>query len=213
MGIWKEKIVPVLYPNRCPFCRTVIPGGEDFCASCAEQLPQLTYRRYTIGGFPCCAPLLYRDAYAAAVKRYKFGAKDGYTHALALLTVRAVVRSYDLGQIDTITCVPMYCKDRRRFHHAERLARECAALTGIPYADLLEKHRQTPPQHSLKRSRRFENVRGAYRVPQPALVRDKRVLLVDDIITTGSTLGECSRMLHKYGAREVFCAAVCTTIL
>lgn len=213
MSFWKDKLQPLLYPNRCPFCGTVLPHDEDFCASCAARLPEVTYQRYAAGGFPCCAPLLYQGAYAAAIKRYKYGGKGGYTHALALLTVRAVVRSYDVGAIDCITCVPMHPKDRRRFRHAEQLARECAALTGLPYRDLLEKKRQTPPQHSLKRADRAKNVRGAYGVLQQEWVRNRRVLLIDDIITTGNTLGECARMLQKSGCRTVLCAAVCTTII
>lgn len=212
MSLWNNKTKSLLFPNRCPFCRAVIQIDEDFCKPCAKELPGAVYQRYAVGGFPCCAPLPYRDAYAAAVKRYKFGSKDSYTHALALLITRAAARTFDLDKIDAVTCVPNYQK-KRRFRHAERLARECAVLTGIPYADLLEKHRKTAPQHTLKRTLRFQNVRGAYRVPQPDAVRDKRVLLIDDIVTTGNTLGECARMLKKHGCREVVCAAVCATII
>lgn len=213
MSLWKNKLMPLLFPQRCPICRGIIAAAEDFCTPCADSLPQVVYRRFADGGFPCCSPLPYRDAYAAAIKRYKFGAKGSNTHALALLTARAVVRTYALRDIDCITCVPLYLKDRRRFRHAELLARECAALTGLPYVDLLEKHRKTAPQHTLKRSRRAENIRGAFRVLQPELTRDKRILIVDDIITSGCTLGECARMLKKSGCRAVVCAAVCTAII
>ena len=107
----------------------------------------------------------------------------------------------------------MYRKalQRRRFNHAEALARECAAVMGLPYVETLEKYRQNAPQHTLRRSERSLNVKDVYRVIDPSLVKGKRILLIDDIITTGSTLGECARMLKTGGCRRVICAVACTT--
>ena len=68
-------VLSLLFPPRCPFCRRVLPVGEMICEACSEKLPQVTYRKYTVGNYPCCAPLPYRDAYAAAVKRFKFSRK------------------------------------------------------------------------------------------------------------------------------------------
>lgn len=208
----KATALDLLFPRRCPFCRAVIPLGEDMCAPCAKALPRTVYRRFAVGGVRCCAPLPYEGAYAAAVKRFKFGKQSGYAHALARLTAQAAARSYDLQTVDMITCVPEYRKAHRRFRHAEVLARSCAEQTGIPYADVLEKHRKNLPQHTLRLTMRAENVRGVYRVIDAAHVRGKRILLIDDIITSGNTLGECARMLRKSGCREVLCAAVCTTL-
>lgn len=203
-----------VFPRRCPFCRALVAEKELICGVCAKNLPKTDFTRYTIGGFLCCAPLPYTDEYALAVKRFKFGKKRDYAHALAFLTVKAAEKKLRLDGFDCVSCVPMHRRSLRKrgFNHAEALAREFFALTGLPYIDLLEKHRLNAPQHSLKRSERYDNVKGVFRVPEPLKAKDKRVILIDDIITTGSTLGECSRLLKASGAKEVCCAAVCTSI-
>lgn len=208
-----SKILAAIFPTRCPFCHTVIAEGDCFCTPCAQKIPQITYQRMTSGGEPCCAPLPYRDAYAGAVRYFKFRKKLSYARPLAMLIAAAAARSYEMKAIDCVTCVPMYRKalQRRRFNHAEALARECAAVMGLPYVETLEKYRQNAPQHTLRRSERSLNVKDVYRVIDPSLVKGKRILLIDDIITTGSTLGECARMLKTGGCRRVICAVACTT--
>ena len=207
----KRRALAALYPQHCPLCGGVITAQEDFCEACARRLPEVTYRSSTIGGFPCSAPLLYRGEYAEAVKRYKFGRRRSYAHALALLIMRAAVREYDLSELDCIACVPMHKRSLRRrgFNQAELLARECAAIAGLPFADLLEKPVRNKPQHFLKRSQRAANVHGVFRVREGARVANLRVLLIDDIVTTGNTLGECARILEKGGCQSVCCAVVC----
>lgn len=206
-----KRVLDWLFPPRCPFCRAVIPADTDVCEPCAKALPRMVYRRFAVGGVPCCAALPYADAYAAAVKRFKYGKKRGYAHALGRLISQALLQSYELQTIDCITCVPEYRQERGRFRHAELLARTCAELTGLPYAEVLEKHRKNVPQHTLRSGLRAGNVRGVYRVKDKALVQNKRILVIDDIITTGNTLGECARMLRQSGCREVLCATLCTT--
>lgn len=208
----KERMLDCLFPRRCPFCRTVLPVGKDFCAPCAKKLPQTVYRRFAVGGVPCCSPMPYTGVYAAAVKQYKYGKKRGDTRALAALIRQAAERVYDLQTVDVLTFVPEYRQENRRFNHAEELARACASLTGIPCVGLLEKYRRNLPQQSLSLSRRAENVRNVYRVRDEAAVRDKRILVIDDIITSGNTLGECARVLKKSGCREVLCATACTVL-
>ena len=208
----RERALDCLFPGRCPFCRAVLPWGEDFCAPCAKKLPRMVYRRFAVGGVPCCSPLPYEGVYAAAVKRYKYGKKRGCTHALAVLMMRTAAKSYDLQTIDVLTFVPEYRQASKRFNHAEELARACASLTGIPCVGILEKYRKNKPQQSLSLSCRAENVRNVYRIKDGVAVSDKRILVIDDIITSGNTLGECARILKNSGCREVICATVCTVL-
>ncbi len=163
----------------------------------------------------CCTPLPYAGEYAIAVKSFKFNKKRDYAHALAYLTVGAAEKKLRLNDFDCVTCVPMHRHSLRKrgFNQAEVLAREFAKLTGLPYAELLEKYKANKPQHTLKRSKRYGNVNGVFRVIDPAAVKDKRIILIDDIITTGSTLGECSRLLIKSGAKDVCCSVVCSSML
>ena len=211
----KNSIATALFPNRCPYCRKVIEPQEYACSQCRKKLPTMVYHRFALGGTPCSAALPYQDEYADAVKRYKFGKKASFARPLAVVMFRAAQESFDLDRFDVVTWVPMRRQEkrRRRFDHAELLAQELATMAGLPCDELLEKYKKNRPQHSLKRSEREQNVRGVYRVPDKSLVKNKRILLVDDIITTGSTLGECVRMLRRAGCRYADCAVVCATVV
>jgi predicted amidophosphoribosyltransferase len=73
--------------------------------------------------------------------------------------------------------------------------------------------KQNKPQHTLKGSERRKNVKGVYRVIDKTAIKDKRILLIDDIITTGNTLGECASVLKHHGCRSVSCVVLCTTLV
>ncbi|MEE0958141.1 MAG: phosphoribosyltransferase family protein [Ruminococcus sp.] len=212
---FKEKLLKLIYPNRCPFCDKVIPNQEYACNKCKALLPQYSVTVYANGGYPCAAPLRYTGCFADAVKRFKFNHHTGYSPNLAILTVGAVLERFsaeEIAALDCVACVPMHPVDqrKRRYNQAELLAKDCAALMELPYEALLEKHKRNQVQHTLARSERPQNVRGVYRCVNKEAVRGKRVLLIDDIITTGATLGECARMLKKAGCKSVSCAVVCT---
>ncbi len=209
----KDRILAVLFPQRCLFCRSIIPAGSDYCEACAKKLPEVVYHKYAVGGVQCCSPLLYKDEYAAAVKRMKYGGKKDYARPLALLAAGAAARLYDLSSFDLVTCVPMHRSSlrRRHFNQAEELAKEFCSFTELKYVNTLEKYKHNRPQHSMRRSERASNVKGVFRILEKSLVRGKKVLLVDDIITTGNTLGECARILKKAGCSDVSCVTVCCT--
>ena len=101
----------------------------------------------------------------------------------------------------------------RGYNQAELLAKECAKIMNMPYCDTLEKIRENREQHSIKASERAKNVKGVYSIIDKELVRDKKILIIDDIITTGNTLGECSGMLVKSGCNSVDCAVLCAVIM
>ena len=208
-------LTAAMFPNRCPFCDSVIRREENICSACRKLLPKVPIRRFAIGGSPCVAALPYLDQYAAAVKRFKFRKRAFYAPALAEVMTEAVRAEYDLREFDCVTCVPMHPKDmrRRRFNHSELLARECAAVTGLPYFDLLEKCRRNKPQHRMRLANRAANVKNVFCSADKSLSKKLRVLLIDDIITSGNTLGECVRILEKAGYCGVRCAVVCSTLL
>lgn len=123
------------------------------------------------------------------------------------LVYEAVKKDEDLWrEVDLIISVPLH-KDRQRergFNQAERIGREIARQAGIPFGrGVLVKIRSTPPQTSLEYGARVENVRGAYALGRKVSVEGKTLLLVDDVFTTGSTLGECARVLRRAGAADV----------
>ena len=101
---------------------------------------------------------------------------------------------------------------RRGYDQAQLLAQETARALAAQAVPLLEKTRDTPPQSSLTQGRqRRANVAGVYTAPHPAQVAGQRVLLLDDILTTGATLNEAARTLRQAGARQVVAAAFCRT--
>lgn len=213
-SVIKSRIVSVFFPKRCPFCRRVILDSEDFCAECFQKLPQTPYERYAAGGWRCVAALPYKDEYAGAVKRLKFGKKVSCAPPLALLLFKAAEQTYELSSFDCVSCVPMHKKELRRrgFNQSELIACAFSELSGIPFVELLEKKKIISPQHTLRRNLRAENIKGAFGAVDKGLIKGKRILLIDDIITTGNTLGECARILKKSGADTISCAAVCTTL-
>jgi competence protein ComFC len=119
----------------------------------------------------------------------------------------AVKKDEDLWRgVDLIVPVPLH-KARRRergFNQSERIGREIARRAGIVFdPDVLVKVRGTPPQTSLEHKARADNVRGVYALGKKKDVAGKKLLLVDDVFTTGSTLGECARTLREAGAADV----------
>ncbi len=209
-----KRLAP-LFPNRCPFCTKVIYREQTICDSCAIRVPQYTVRRFAAGGAPCAAALPYKDEYAEAVKRFKFKRYAFYAPAFVEVMTEAAVRVYSPDAYDCVCCVPMHPKDLkdRGFNQSELLARGFAERLGLTYVEAIEKIKRNKKQHTLKRSERAGNVRGVYRVIDKNAIKNKRILLIDDIITTGNTLGECASVLKRHGCRSVSCAVLCTTLV
>lgn len=205
-------IEEAFFPERCPYCDRVITPEQYACRRCAKKLPEMNIQRYAMGGYLCAAPFPYEDPYARAVKRLKFNDRGDLARPLAVQIVQAVLDIHQGSRFDLITCVPMHEKDRRirGYNQAELLARECAGLMGLPYADTIEKYKRNKPQHTLSGANRERNVQGVYRLMDKSLIEDKNILIIDDIITSGHTLGACAKMLRKSTNGLIGCAVVCT---
>lgn len=209
----KGAVLTAFFPERCPYCGKVIDPEQYACESCKALFPDEPVTSYAIGGYRCVAPFEYKDNFAEAVKAFKFRDGAQYAKPLAFMVVQALLNSKIELNFDFITCVPMHREQQaeRGFNQSELLAKECAKLMDIPYTDALEKFKKNKLQHTLSGKARLNNVKGVYRAVgknKPEL-KDKKVLLIDDIVTTGSTLGECSKVLIKAGCKEVLCAVVC----
>ena len=99
---------------------------------------------------------------------------------------------------------------KRGYSQSRLLAEECARLLGAETAPLLRKRRYRPPQsRKTGEAARAANVSGAFSAVHPERFAGKRVLLIDDVVTTGATLSECARVLLTAGAEEVVCATLC----
>ena len=125
---------------------------------------------------------------------------DAFTAEMA----EVIRREYGGIAFDAVTSVPLHPADfrRRGFDQAARLARRLAEQLELPYLPVLRKLYRTRPQKELPSVQRSGNLLGVFDVTQP--MEGKRILLVDDLITTGATLDECAKMMKLYGAAEVY---------
>ena len=209
-----EWLLDLLFPPKCVFCGKVLSGGErGFCARCQKELPWLEGAAAEQSGefFSLCAsPLAYRDQVRDSIRRYKFKGRQGYHRTYGRLVAQCV-RGHLAGRYDLITWVPL--SDRRRkergYDQAFLLCGAAALELGGVAVETLRKDRNTRAQSGLDDDgARRANVLGAYAVVDPERVAGKRVLLIDDVITTGSTISECARILRAAGASDVVCATL-----
>ncbi len=183
-------------------------GGPNFpCGPCSQRPPNAPIRRIY-------GPATYSDAIGEAIRLFKFYGKRRLAHPLAEVMVEFAEQEMDVESYACITPVPLYrVRERERgFNQALLLVR--AIQPAFPNAALersLDRIRPTRIQSRLKSAdARRKNVRGAFAVSDAAAFRGKRVLLVDDVVTTGGTVTECARVLRAAGAEavDVFAAAL-----
>ncbi len=197
----------LLFPPRCVICRKIIDRG-CICPGCRDKLP-LCGRVETKGEFfsKCCAPLYYTGGVREALLRYKFSGRRGYAPFFAQLMAKTVSENLS-GEYDVAAWVPVSARrlHERGYDQAELLARTTAELLEVPVVRALKKIRHTKANSSIAgRSARSANILGAYEAVEPESFRGKRVLLIDDIFTTGATMAECARILLMAGAEDVVC--------
>jgi ComF family protein len=157
------------------------------------------------------AAALYEGAIRDLIHRLKYDGKVQVRRPLALLMAQRLAGFADHDSSDLLLPVPLHLKRirERGFNQAILLGELLAREWKIPFErSLLRRIRWTEPQVNLAAGERAANVRGAFAVGDPSVVKGRRVILVDDVLTTGSTVSECSRVLKRAGAVEVFVATV-----
>jgi len=187
----------------CPRCGGTlgpnVPAREDGCGQCATTLPRFE-RTFRLGPYAGCL--------ATAIRDLKYHRRLHLRRRFARLLARRVSAGWDGPAFDLVLPVPMHWWRRlqRGFDHARSVAGRVAAELKLPLGTELVRVRDTPPQTRLPRTRRIENVRGAFAVRSRATVRGASVLVVDDVTTTGATANEAARTLLAAGAHRVVLA-------
>lgn len=211
----KKLIQNLIYPRRCVFCGEFLDknSNEDICAVCVDKLPWTKNKCKSKGEFfsECLSPLYYEGSAGEALRRFKFMGKSSYARLMGKL-IADCVKENGKGGYEVIAWVPISARRMRKrgYCQAKLLAREAAKMLDIPCARLLRKRRHTPPQSTLSGlAARKANVSGAFRAVGKSGIAGRSVLLIDDVITTGATLSECTRILLMAGARNVSCATLC----
>ena len=158
----------------------------------------------------CIAPFYYEKDVKDSLHRFKFFFCAGYARAYAPYLADLIREEFGDG-FYLLTWAQTSRKNikKRGYDQAKLLAQAVGKLLGVRPVRTLRKVRNAPPQSLAGNAeKRRKNIAGAYAVWKPARFQGKRVLIIDDIITTGSTVSECARMLGKAGANQVLCATV-----
>ncbi len=224
-----QKLLQGRRENRtCYLCRKEIFDGKTFCADCRRILPYpLSFcarcgRKMTGTGIctECRARLpvadkirsvfVYEDVLRGLIRAFKEddpAMADGFAREMLPILER------EFSACDFLTFVPMTraAVKKRGYNQSERLARALSALCGIPVEEVFEKKRDTDEQKSLGRAEREKNLRGAFALKKRAVCRDKKILLIDDVMTTGSTTDELAKLLRGAHAAKVWVLTVAAT--
>jgi ComF family protein len=206
-------ILDLLFPPKCVFCgRILLDRGDHWCDRCVESLPFTLNGGRQDGDYYdfCVSPLYYKGLVRKSILRFKFRGASGYASAYGRILADCIREHPDIGY-DIISWVPLSGKRKRSrgYDQAMLLALAAALELDDVAVETLIKPRDVRAQSELgDRAERSANISGAYEAADPELIEGKCVLLIDDIITTGSTLSECAGVLLSVGAKRVVCAAL-----
>lgn len=207
-------ILHLLFPPKCVLCGRILRRSElDLCRDCRSTAPVAGHCREQHRFIDHWTAVWYYEGKVRdSLLRYKFGRRRSYAQSYGRLLALRI--GEELGNdFDVITWVPVSRRRRRKrgFDQVELLAKAVSRELELPAKGLLRKVRHNPAQSSLtSASQRRANVLGVYETTDPASIAGKRILLLDDIITTGATVQECAKMLLLAGAQSVQCAAMAT---
>lgn len=205
-------IVNFLFPPKCILCRKVLENREmDLCRCCRIDAPEYSTAKRKLQFLDSFVAVWYYEKnIRSSLLRYKFYGARSYASAYGRLLAMRLQRDYPDG-FDILTWIPVsrVRKFRRGYDQVELLARAVGRELGMEPVSTLKKVRNNRQQSKIRdAAQRRANVLGVYRVSHPENIGDKRVLLLDDILTTGATASEAGRVLLTAGAKEVHCAAV-----
>jgi ComF family protein len=227
---FKDFVGAVFFPKRCKYCEAVIDYRESVCKSCENNIPYISgeicnkcgceislcnCRKKSKYYESVCAPYYYEGPARQCIRQFKF--KNGKHLADTLAEDMALCFKERYADIDFDFCtfVPAHKSTirKRGYNQSQLLCRSLAEKINVPYSNILIKEFKTPIQHKLNEASRKGNLLGCFAL-QPKVkeqIRDARILLCDDIKTTGSTLDECAKTLLVNGAAEVRCITLCIT--
>ena len=220
------RAIDLVFPRRCPVCDEPAPYGEKICLPCMKKLKALRYpwcekcgkklnsesricndceRRPHL--FVRCRSVFEYPCISSAVYRFKYLGRREYASFFAESSLKVLGDYVDGVKPDMITCVPL-SKGRmlkRGYNQAGDYARELSGLIKVPFCnDALKRVRNTAPMKLLSPAERQKNLKNAFKSGQN-VVKSKRILLVDDIYTTGATMDACAKVLLEAGAESVYC--------
>lgn len=221
-----EKLKIAFFTKRCDMCGEVVCFDEALCEAC-HALPEIKEPLCSKCGCSkedckckkhhkeveykaVVAPFYYEGSVSCAILNMKMNEMPKLINYQGKCVADTVKRHYESVAFDFVTFVPMRKADKinRGYNQAELLAEIVSKECGIPLNDVLVKKRKTKMQKRQKANDRFANMYNAFDVKEDADVFGKKILLIDDVKTTGATLTSISLTLKAYGASSVYCAVI-----
>lgn len=197
----------LLFPPKCVLCRRILEHWEtDLCHTCRAETDRCGHGRRIIPFIDDWTSLWYYEGKTRqSILRYKFYGARQYAASYGRLLAISIEERFPDG-FDVLTWVPIsrLRRLRRGYDQVELLAKAVGRELGVKPQKTLHKKRNNPPQSGITgQAERRANVLGVYRPVEPEAFAGKRVLLLDDVVTTGATAGECARVLLTAGAKQV----------
>lgn len=220
----KDFLLDLIFPNRCFMCNNIILWDKTCCDECFKQIPFIDEKLCPKCGKANCVCNLnicydkcfsiawYDSVMKNAVVRFKRESPYNFSKFFGKeLSKQILAENFSF---DIVTCTPMSKKSRkdRGYNQASYLAKVIANELDVKFDEkLLFKKDSKIHQHELGFDERMENAFKSFSFNDSKDVKGKRILLVDDIVTTASTLNSCARLLKNNGAKSVVCAVACNT--
>lgn len=227
-----KRFLELVYPNRCPLCDCLLDFNLRVCDSCRMQLSYVkepcclrcgkeiddaekeycedcaTRDFHYIKGFPA---VNYIVPMSSSLAKFKYKNYRQYADFYADVIVRSKGRQILSVSPEVFVPVPLHKKRKRKrgYNQAELLADALSRRLHIPVdTELLCRSINTMPQKALGQKERTINLTKAFQ-PGEKIVKYNRVMLVDDIYTTGATIDTCAAVLRQYGCKEIYYTSVC----
>ena len=212
MKVIAKNFLNLLYPLHCLGCQTTLEAMNELhlCGRCIASINRNAMPPFELEDLPgtkAYSACLYDGNLKELIHSFKYKGKTILAKVFSKLMIDYIKDNPEIVNLDMITVVPLH-KGRlreREFNQSLLLAGPIAKEYSLLSLNTLEKIRKTRYQNELLKSERLKNLRGAFSVSPKAEIKDKHILLIDDVMTTGATLSECAKILLKNGGESVTC--------
>ncbi len=221
-------ILDLIYPPICITCEKILDtfsNNRFLCNKCMDSHSFLKIGGCNICGFETnnnlcdiCSSIpnikltknysmfYYEGDYKSFIFKFKYGLNIEYSKVISKLMYSYILENNLFSNIDLITCVPMHkAKEKKRgFNQSELLAKDLSKYLNIPYKPTLIRTKNTVPQSSLNFENRFKNLNTVFLPIESLNLKNKNILIIDDIYTSGATIIECSKTLNLCGVHKIY---------
>lgn len=204
-----SNLINLIYPTVCGICGEI--SKEDICNKCKVKIKKFQRSKkhiYLSKNFDTHMYLFdYQEIIRQKILQYKFGEKTYISKCFTKIILNDEKICRFLKNYDIIIPVPISNKRKKKrgYNQSELIAKKLSKqMKNLKYTSkVLYKIKDTIPQSILDKEKRTENIKGAYYIKNGQILKNKKILLIDDIFTTGSTVNECSKILKQVGAKEI----------